>query len=73
MENLIRLDFCFFFLFIVLLFYSNASALMLGGIKEKEVVSFSLSKFMGRGKIGNVDFFSFIYIYFKIKKKKKLK
>lgn len=72
-ENLIRLDFCFFFLFIVLLFYSNASALMLGGINEKEVVSFSLSKFMGRGKIGNVDFFSFIYIYFKIKKKKKLK
>lgn len=61
-----------FFLFIVLLFYSNASTLI-GGIKEKEVVSFSLSKFMGRGKIGNVDFFSFIYIYFKIKKKKKLK
>lgn len=48
MENLIRLDFCFFFLFIVLLFYSNASTLI-GGIKEKEVVSFSLSKF-GEGK-----------------------
>lgn len=64
-----------FFLFIVLLFYSNASALMLGGINEKEVVSFSLSKFMGRGKIGNVDFSSFIYIYiyFKVKKKEKLK
>lgn len=63
MENLIRLDFCFFFLFIVLLFYSNASALMLRGIKEKKIVSFSLNKFMGRGKIGNVDFSSFIYIF----------